>query len=460
MHIEVASHGCGARTEIVAPRAVLLTIRLRAGRGTSSWALELPILSSTSLRSVSVSSMKRSHCLVWGTVLSVLAAASACGERTGVSIGTDCGDQFCEPGFTPSPDADGGGAAVPSPPSEPLLACIGTECSHPYTTCPGSRNRCDVNLDTDSANCGACGVSCGGLGFEQELKMQGRCASGACVYECRVEVGLSQTLVWHDCNGIFDDGCETDLFSDPENCGTCGKKCPAGVRCVDGQCGCPLGRQDCGGKCIDVRFADKNCGACGVECEPPQERCSPMPDHATHGCVYSECGKFKCEGLFGDCNHDLVDCASDGCETDLSDVNNCGACGVLCAPHQRCEQGADGTPRCKNTCDTLGLVDCPGSTHGCTDLLTDEHNCGTCGVGCDQGVMNQVGACRKGVCSLECEPGFADCNGDPADGCEVDLRSHPGHCGACGNECDQRAGQPCIDGACLMVECDGGVVAK
>ena len=44
-------------------------------------------------------------------------------------------------------------------------------------------------------------------------------------------------------------------------------------------------------------------------------------------------------------------------------------------------------------------------------------------------------ACSGGRCVLDkCAPGFADCNGDPADGCEVDV-STADHCGACGVAC-------------------------
>jgi hypothetical protein len=65
-----------------------------------------------------------------------------------------------------------------------------------------------------------------------------------------------------------------------------------------------------------------------------------------------------------------------------------------------------------------------------------------------------------GLCSRECVPGYADCNGDPADGCEVELKSNPANCGACGNQCNMGAGQPCVEGKCLMVECDAGLETK
>jgi hypothetical protein len=68
-----------------------------------------------------------------------------------------------------------------------------------------------------------------------------------------------------------------------------------------------------------------------------------------------------------------------------------------------------------------------------------------------------VRSCNKGICAYECATGFADCNGSSADGCETNLRTHAGNCGACGNACDVAAGQPCVEGKCLMTDCDAGV---
>jgi hypothetical protein len=48
--------------------------------------------------------------------------------------------------------------------------------------------------------------------------------------------------------------------------------------------------------------------------------------------------------------------------------------------------------------------------------------------------------------SLECEPGRGDCDGDPSNGCEVDLRSDELHCGICGDACP--SGAKCKDAVC------------
>jgi hypothetical protein len=44
-----------------------------------------------------------------------------------------------------------------------------------------------------------------------------------------------------------------------------------------------------------------------------------------------------------------------------------------------------------------------------------------------------------------CVAGFADCNGDPADGCETSLQTDGAHCGACDRSC---LGQACSAGLC------------
>ena len=398
------------------------------------------------------------ECLA-GFAILLLVAASACATRIDMSIGTDCERGFCDDrvGFT-SPDA-GGEASLPETP----LACVGTLCPAPYATCGDVASPlCSTNLMNDSENCGACGVSCGGDDLAL-LRMQSRCSDGACVFECIFVPGSTDRL-FRDCNNTIDDGCEVDIFSDPKNCGLCGNVCPAGVRCIRGSCGCPVGELDCNGECIDPQSDNDNCKTCGNACTTPQNACSPMPPNTVYGCAGGECGKLKCAGGFGDCNNDVqqLGCASDGCESALLDSNNCGGCGVACAPGQECGLNHGGRPVCRDDCTALGLLRCRtiNGEDRCVDPVTDPFDCGACGIRCGSPNGSEIGVCNGGVCTTACAPGFADCNGDSDDGCEVDLRSDAANCGACGIACDQRAGQPCIEGKCLMVECDGGVEAK
>jgi hypothetical protein len=269
---------------------------------------------------------------------------------------------------------------------------------------------------------------------------------------------------FHDCNGTIDDGCETDTNKDPNNCGVCGHACAAGQSCFEGKCGCTAPLIECptddGPKCINPKTDDANCGGCGTLCDafPTGDGlCSPPPPNAYYGCKAGTCGHMKCGGTSADCNNDIgtAGCASDGCEVvDIkTDHDNCGGCGIKCTGDEQCVDEGFGY-ECAVPCTRFGKTQCP---FGCADLLTDTLNCGGCENNCPAAAANQIASCDKGLCSYACAPGFADCNENAADGCEVNLNTHAGNCGACGNSCDVGAGQPCIEGKCLTVPCDAGV---
>ena len=387
-----------------------------------------------------------------------LAFAIACSNSDGVSIGDDCQSGFCSdsgPVFV-APTVDGGDASDASVSVVPLLECIGTECPAPYATCGTTPSfLCQTNLTNDPNNCGACGVKCESF---DGISLSGSCVDSKCTFQCELrQDGNGNTHQLADCNGILDDGCETDLSADPASCGVCGNACAAGQRCINGKCGCSGGKTDCNGRCTDTAYDDSNCATCGNYCDyMPPTACAPALANTYYGCAESTCNTLKCTGGFGDCNKDLAKgCGkSDGCEANLqADPNNCGACGVKCGAGQECRDDGNG-PQCLDTCQKANQTQC---TDGCRDLLSDRFNCGACGSSCQNPRANQKTSCEKGFCDVECLPGFADCNGDPSDGCEVDLSVHPANCGACGHACDFGVGQPCIEGKCLMVECDAGV---
>ena len=57
-------------------------------------------------------------------------------------------------------------------------------------------------------------------------------------------------------------------------------------------------------------------------------------------------------------------------------------------------------------------------------------------------------------CNTVCPDGYADCDGFAYNGCEVDLTSNVGHCGACGVVCSfPNAEALCIDSNCVMGDC-------
>ncbi|MBI3178096.1 MAG: hypothetical protein HYZ27_00450 [Deltaproteobacteria bacterium] len=72
-------------------------------------------------------------------------------------------------------------------------------------------------------------------------------------------------------------------------------------------------------------------------------------------------------------------------------------------------------------------------------------------------LANATAGCSNGVCALvQCEAGYADCDTDPANGCEAFLSSLT-DCGGCGILCDlPHTREACIEGACVRVVCDEG----
>jgi len=72
--------------------------------------------------------------------------------------------------------------------------------------------------------------------------------------------------------------------------------------------------------------------------------------------------------------------------------------------------------------------------------------CGPEGVVCD--IAHGTPACVDGACGIAyCTDGFADCDGDAANGCEVHTQRRVDHCGACGSACGR--GSVCARGVCV-----------
>lgn len=390
-------------------------------------------------------------------VTAVFAATVACASASGCAkpvllIGTPIEDASASsPGFTP-PEEDGGSSGQPVP-TVPM--CVATECPHPYATCARAGGfppyQCETNLLIDDSNCGACGNACPSASSFPELNMETHCIDGTCHPACSLE---------HiDCNKLADDGCEIDVRNDPENCGACGNKCPEvrhGVRrCVQKQCTgeCSPPNTWCAPDiCTDLMNDKFNCGACGNMCPPTPPDAGPPPPQMKYVCEQGECGHLICENNWADCNNNID---LDGCEADISsDPKNCGACGKACAPGQPC------IFRPEAYAYECGCRSNETSCNGvCIDLLSDIYNCGACGNICPT-PANGVASCNKGFCEDSCLPSWGDCDNDSRNGCETNLLVDARHCGGCGTPCDTAAGQPCINGRCLMVECDAGLVTK
>jgi hypothetical protein len=179
---------------------------------------------------------------------------------------------------------------------------------------------------------------------------------------------------------------------------------------------------------------------CGVTC-PARGNASPV-------CASGACG-YLCGAGFADC--DLQ--AGNGCEVrPATDSNHCGRCGNACPVRANatatCAAGA-----CGIACNT-GFADCNNNpADGCeVDTRTAAASCGACNNACPA-PANATATCAASACGIACNTGFADCNNNPADGCEVDTRTSAAHCGACGMTCNGT----CTAGACQATgDCRGG----
>lgn len=303
-------------------------------------------------------------------------------------------------------------------------------CNHVDDDCNGSiddtSRTCGaacVDVSSDSANCGQCGISCGG---------GTTCQGGRC-----------------DCPRARPTVCGTqciDTLADPLNCGACAAVCPGGSSgapsCIGGRCSvlCSPGNGDCDGNAANgcetnTRSDLANCGACGNVCAYA---------HAIATCSTGSCVLGACATGYANCDGD----PTNGCETDTaSNAMHCGGCGRACTPLHgvgACTRGACELAACSPgfaNCDTL-------ATNGCeASLFTDSLQCGACGRVCPGSTApNTLARCDAGVCSSACVPGYGDCDGNAGNGCETAVSANPSHCGSCGTVCP--SGQQCLDGMC------------
>lgn len=140
------------------------------------------------------------------------------------------------------------------------------------------------------------------------------------------------------------------------------------------------------------------------------------------------------------------------------------SCAGACAPFDNPSYGC-GAPSCDpcpsvthgaaicvqgscavGACDS-GFADCDHQpSNGCeTDLRTSSVHCGACGAVCQ--FAHTQSSCSNGACYVDaCDGGFLDCNGSAMDGCEADAAVDPKNCGGCGSACD--SGAVCYKGAC------------
>ncbi len=329
--------------------------------------------------------------------------------------GDDAGDAAVQQGCRPNPNGGEGACREICP-----------------EACNGLDDDCDGNAD-------------------ESEDVERSCAAPHSVSVCQAgECFVTQCLGgFRDCDELPLNGCEVSQ-DDPSHCGTCGNVCniaDAVAGCADGSCvvaSCKPGFGDCDGdeKSCETRTNSlENCGACG-------QGCLDVPN-AVPSCATGSCGVGTCKAGFGDCDR----AAANGCEQTLDSLAHCGGCDTPCS-----KASCSGGVCTAADCTTMpGRADCDGDEASCEiDLRTDANNCGACGNACqfNAGITPHAAiGCSASGCVATCEPGYGDCDGNYANGCEQPLNTLT-HCGQCQTACAiPHATATCSTGSCQVQAC-------
>lgn len=177
--------------------------------------------------------------------------------------------------------------------------------------------------------------------------------------------------------------------------------CPGGTVFFDGACCTPT-----------------TCAAAGADCGPLDDTCGGTLD----------CGSCSGQDTCGGGGEPHV-C---GCTPEAEATTCAGKCGLVT---NTCGQTVNCTPLCDDCCD--GGICWPRCNGVCVDRLTDNANCGDCGVSCGNLV------CYHGnCCTAEPDPDFPDL----PDVCV---------CAEEGWACDGTPGTCCQHGTCTDGVCPG-----
>lgn len=382
-------------------------------------------------------------------------AAAGC-ERS-LILDTSCG--ACTTDCTSLPNVVVGAMCTAAP--APMCSF---SCQPGFGDCSATPG-CETALTTASS-CGVCGSVRNCTSTVVNTMSGGQCASALCTYTGACAANAS------DCDGSRANGCERT--NSVASCGCGADNCNAtsrhvtGASCASGVCGftgCSDSYSDCdmaaANGCEVAPASPTSCGsACGARVD-----CTSAPNVVTATCTAGACGISACATGSGNCDGN----AANGCEANLNSVTSCGTtCGarVDCSAAPNVQSATCTAGGCGITTCNPGFANCDGNAaNGCEVNLNSVTSCGTMCAGrvdCTGASNVNTATCSAGVCGITtCDAGFGNCDGNAANGCEVNLNA-PTTCGAtCGARTDCSA-EPnvmtgtCSAGVCGVAMCNSG----
>ena len=244
---------------------------------------------------------------------------------------------------------------------------------------------------------------------------------------------------------------------------TCEPVCSPGWHCTESGCV----RDDGNLSDLAVPAMDGGGGTCSPACGAGTPHCNPrglcvpcLEDaHCPTGqvckvlmqtsiCVPGCADDTRCTPGSRCCGGTCVDVSKDG--------QNCGSCGNACMGNNArasCEAG-----QCVIGSCLAGWGDCNmNPADGCeTNLRSDPVNCTACGMTCN--LANAVQGCSDGCYLRACKFGFDDCDADTKNGCEMNVLADVRNCGGCGLPCgaSPNGRNGCVNGSCQLTSCNNG----
>jgi hypothetical protein len=230
----------------------------------------------------------------------------------------------------------------------------------------------------------------GGAGVGQGGSEQGGAGP---VPTCDYQGGTCEGLFYRECDGgeYFEYPCD---YNCEDNRGCFGHCTNGDIRCSE----------ETAEVCVDGEWTTSE--ACPFQC--------------VNGACQGECspGTVVCDGLSTvTCGQDFQFGTPVACPTGDNATTSCsgGVCGLSCDE---------------------GFANCTGGDQSCESDLSSIATCGSCGTACNPDPAHAAPTCSATTgCGFECDDGFADCDGNPSNGCEQNISSDALNCGACGTSC-------------------------